>query len=308
MNIWEVEFKNQKSSSRSDFWFCITEDDNGNYNFYASRHIIDCLNFHFPQLQAQSYKGWSGDNTQKLWIPCWKRDDATLKLEEIYKWADFAGNLCLWLPNKFTSTLFVKYNISDCLRYCIARDFNFWPPYVKDARTEAGEAEYRLKYKLETLSKDECKKYQNVLNEATYEMASLLPLYYNFEPVVVTTIPVGSDNKFSLAQELAKALQQRVNLNLCLPSLRISKHASKGLSVEDKLKAWHDIYSSNSNIDIDYSMIPNSNFIIVDDLYQSGITIRMYADFLKKHGAKNVYGISCVKSLRDDDNTRAKEM
>lgn len=42
---------------------------------------------------------------------------------------------------------------------------------------------------------------------------------------------------------------------------------------------------------------------MVDDLYQSGTTMWEYAKFLKTLGARFVFGIVCVKSLRDSDNT-----
>lgn len=42
---------------------------------------------------------------------------------------------------------------------------------------------------------------------------------------------------------------------------------------------------------------------MVDDLYQSGATMWEYAKFLKSLGAICVFGIVCVKSLRDSDNT-----
>jgi len=40
---------------------------------------------------------------------------------------------------------------------------------------------------------------------------------------------------------------------------------------------------------------------IVDDLYKSGFTIWSFAKLLKQKGAGPVFGLCCVKSLRDDD-------
>ena len=47
----------------------------------------------------------------------------------------------------------------------------------------------------------------------------------------------------------------------------------------------------------------DKDVIIIDDLYQSGVSMWSYAKFLKSLGAKRVMGISAVKSLRDSDNT-----
>ena len=48
--------------------------------------------------------------------------------------------------------------------------------------------------------------------------------------------------------------------------------------------------------------VREKDIIIIDDLYQSGFTMWTVAQLLKKKGAKRVFGLACVKSLRDTDN------
>ncbi|MDR1492454.1 MAG: hypothetical protein LBT05_07020 [Planctomycetaceae bacterium] len=48
--------------------------------------------------------------------------------------------------------------------------------------------------------------------------------------------------------------------------------------------------------------ITGKTVCIIDDLYQSGVSMWSYAKFLKERGAKYVFGISCVKTLKDTDN------
>ena len=48
--------------------------------------------------------------------------------------------------------------------------------------------------------------------------------------------------------------------------------------------------------------INSFDVFIVDDLYQSGTTMWAFARYLKNLGARQVFGLACVKSLRDSDN------
>jgi predicted amidophosphoribosyltransferase len=41
---------------------------------------------------------------------------------------------------------------------------------------------------------------------------------------------------------------------------------------------------------------------VVDDLYESGATLRCFAEELKARGAREVRGLVCAKALRDTDN------
>lgn len=64
---------------------------------------------------------------------------------------------------------------------------------------------------------------------------------------------------------------------------------------------WEKIYNSG-NVLLNGDII-GKNIVIVDDLYQSGVTMWQYARYLKSQGANQVWGLVCVKSLRDSDNT-----
>ena len=72
-------------------------------------------------------------------------------------------------------------------------------------------------------------------------------------------------------------------------------------SYQEKIEIWEKIYYDKGVI-LD-NQIRGKNVIVVDDLYQSGATMWEYAKFLKSLGARCVFGIVCVKSLRDSDNT-----
>ena len=53
----------------------------------------------------------------------------------------------------------------------------------------------------------------------------------------------------------------------------------------------------------DEGIVRDKIVILVDDLYQSGVSMEKTAQFLKSCGAYKVYGVACVKAMRDSDNT-----
>ena len=83
--------------------------------------------------------------------------------------------------------------------------------------------------------------------------------------------------------------------------LKCNKSQMKQLSIENKIATWKEIYY-NDKVQID-KKVKNKNIIVIDDLYQSGTTMWQYARFLKQMGARSVFGVVCVKSLKDSDNT-----
>ena len=48
--------------------------------------------------------------------------------------------------------------------------------------------------------------------------------------------------------------------------------------------------------------VKGRKILLIDDLYQSGITMNYVAMLLLEQGAKKVYGLACEKTCRNDDN------
>jgi orotate phosphoribosyltransferase-like protein len=83
--------------------------------------------------------------------------------------------------------------------------------------------------------------------------------------------------------------------------LHCEKPGLKGLTVEEKIPVWQDLYNEEGCVQLSGS-VEDRLVVVIDDLYQSGATLWMYAKFLKEQGATHVIGLPCVKSLRDSDN------
>ena len=286
---------------RSAFWLRVNENDNGSYNFFVSEKLQEIFRYHFPVIDMDAPKGWepSRGNTVNAWIP---PDNApSVNIDEIKEWAEYAGTQCVWLNSEYP------------LEYCVAADFNF---NVEDGkitdRTTLGDAEYWLKYKRENLKKADQKIHVRNVCDGIRGVFELLPFAYKSRsfsvrlrrdkpiPPIVSAIPANK-GKGKLSWALTKYVANQYELEFVLPILRPTKPEMKNLSLDQKIKIWEDLYNTEDAIEADLD-VDDREVLIVDDLYQSGATMQAYARYLNNLGAKRIFGIVCVKSMRDSDN------
>jgi hypothetical protein len=71
----------------------------------------------------------------------------------------------------------------------------------------------------------------------------------------------------------------------------------KDAPVSEKLQILSDA------IEVDAAAVRGRTILLVDDLYQSGTTMNYLALRLLEAGAADVMALTCVKTVRDDDNT-----
>lgn len=286
---------------RSFFWFRITENTDGSYNIAVNSHLLSCIKFHFPELEDASPTKWDKNSRYDyfdLWIPASNAD--LIDLSCIKRWAEFAGNRCLWITPSQEMLLHFH---PDALDYCIAGDFNF--DFTTGQRTILGDAEYKVKYG--NISDEQKKECFAILQKSIIKLADLLPIkkagFSRYSNLIFSSIPAETSKNNSFIQDLVYAASVNYDsAGTIIPTLNISKPQMKSLSREEKISVWKSIYETPANIDINLSSISGSTIVIIDDLYQSGTTMLAYADFLKQHGAGSIFGLSCVKSLRDSDN------
>lgn len=69
----------------------------------------------------------------------------------------------------------------------------------------------------------------------------------------------------------------------------------KNLPLEKKL----EVLKGSINVT---SKVQGRKLLLLDDLYQSGITMNYVAMLLVDAGAKKVYGLACEKTCSNDDN------
>ncbi len=182
-----------------------------------------------------------------------------------------------------------KVFLRDCLDLSIALSINKVDPST-DKRTVIGEHEYQAKQKNDKTS-------IGILGNLALEAINDLPFYKDCR--FITAVP--SSNSTSLPCQIVSQICIKQNSLSDLTgnfSFANKKRNVKDASLEDKWKIWKDT-------GIQYNgRIENQDIILLDDKYQSGVTIQYIAMILKNAGAKEVFGLSVVKTMRDTDNAK----
>lgn len=287
--------KHQFKRNRSEFSVAIYENDDNSYTISTTRKYANLIKDIFPLMCMFSPTGWRESSNYpdvyNLWIP--DGNLARKHIEELMAWCEQASNNMLWLYKNRNIEEFYE----DELDYCIAMDFNFEPGA---GRTPLGEAEYQLKYRADELTKTEFEEYMDSVLYEINRGLEYIPIIHEND-WAVSVMPTTEDGKNKLAWHLGHELANDNELAFVDATLTMQKPQMKQISVSQKNYEWEKIYNSG-NVLLNGDII-GKNIVIVDDLYQSGVTMWQYARYLKSQGANQVWGLVCVKSLRDSDNT-----
>lgn len=287
-----MEYKFKRN--RSEFWVTIHKNDN-DYHITTLSKYVYLIDYYYPILQTKSPTKWKPSknykNISNLWLPYGSYVQSDI--DKFMKWCDDEVNDALWIgKNKNTANIF-----TDELDYCVALDSNYVPG---NGRTELGEAEYQLKYNFQVLKDMEINKYILEIVSGLFVCAKRYILIENSELWCISPIPDTEDKKDKMAWQTANSLSISLSIPFIDSQLNCQKPQMKQLSLNDRINVWKSLYI-NDKVNIAGS-VAGKNVIIFDDLYQSGVTMWMYARYLKKMGAKKVFGLVCVKALKDSDN------
>lgn len=123
------------------------------------------------------------------------------------------------------------------------------------------------------------------------------------EPDAIVAVPSSNpDSEYKLPEVLAVAMAEELGVPFLRDALvKVRATPSiKGLARTEKLEALSGSIEVRENVD-------GRRLLVVDDLYQSGVTLNYAAGLLKHAGAANVHGLTGVKTMRNDDNTARTE-
>ncbi|GBE06458.1 DNA utilization protein GntX [bacterium BMS3Abin10] len=266
--------------------------------------------------RAQMYKyefGWVGDNKWRLQIwmcetyaPFLKeyfpeiefdfRDEpsgtciASLDLtkeeeQEVRKLLDIFKKHVLLGKSKNIDPYF-----EDELDMCFALDYNLAEDFITHdvGYTTYGNLEHNAKENRDADARAQ-------LVETFANLCEIHPIYRRAR--IVMPIPPNPSKTFHLPIKLARELAETTGKKDCASMIRKVKETPRmqDLTLDEKKKALRGAIEINGDVE-------GKQIIIIDDLYQSGFTMWTVAKLLKKHGAKKVLGLACVKSWRDTDN------
>ena len=121
---------------------------------------------------------------------------------------------------------------------------------------------------------------------------------YESADCIVAMPPSDPAKNYNLPRYLAEhisAVWGRENLT---PSVRTVKARSsiKAVALADKFDTLA------GTIEVDDNVFEGKRVLLLDDLYQSGISMNYCGLLLLRAGARKVFGLACEKTCRNDDN------
>ena len=159
----------------------------------------------------------------------------------------------------------------------------------EEERTSIGELEYRAKYHNDKSSISK-------LIRLLVDTLKLMPFFTDVD--YVCAVPPSEGKVHDLPSELAKAVSALIKKPNITNKLiwANQKKSLKDVKLEEKLLALK-MADLQVNCNVNAKKV-----LILDDMYQSGITINYIAMKILEKGADKIYSIALVKSRKDSDN------
>ena len=186
--------------------------------------------------------------------------------------------------------------LRDCLSLSIALDFNFVEGKAGEY-TPIGDLVHRGK--------------NNPSNKAVVEQLAVLaaetinalPFYKNADFICA----VPSRKPIELPGQVTALVSKKVSKPNITGGFVVGKEKRlvKESELAAKWNAWNESdvsFNGASELDIE-----GKSVVLIDDLYQSGTTIQFVAMKLQEAGARQVCGLSLIKTWRDTDNKGSKK-
>jgi hypothetical protein len=104
--------------------------------------------------------------------------------------------------------------------------------------------------------------------------------------------------KFDLPRDLAKIISEQRNIE------NLSEHV-KTIKQRDQLKevvVGNRLDTIVGTIAVDAEVFKGKTVLLIDDVYQSGVSINYVAMLLQHAGASKIYGLACDKTCSNTDN------
>ena len=180
--------------------------------------------------------------------------------------------------DKFKNIVFLR----DCLDLSISLSMN-----MSDSkqRTELGELEYLVKYRA-----DEIDYQQKISDIIQIFQETLEKLPYFKEVDYVCVIPSSHPFMKDIVRGLKGFVFEDISDNV---SWEKSSEIKNAETLDEKLEAL-----LKSNLKVSEAVdLKGKNVMLVDDLYNSGLTMQYVAMRLKELGVFRVFGVTLVKSL-----------
>ena len=295
--------KTYKRDNRTSFWVSIKYDENSGYMIYVAECLKDWFAYRFPHFYRSAGSQWLMSSKGKYFLNIDLFDSFDLDWEKLDRCLQYLGNECFW-PNILKPTDGAISN----LEACIIRDYTSNTADLSHW-TQMGALFHNAKYETNISIMDRLAMTEQLANAIAEMIICTLGIsdglmQDNFPGIVISSMPVDHINIYdNFGYKLCASVATALHMSLTSPLLDgAHKKQVKGMSLDEKNSYW-DSLICNKRITVNEDVVRDKIVILIDDLYQSGLSMEKTAQFLKSCGAIKVYGFACVKAMRDSDNT-----
>ena len=207
----------------------------------------------------------------------WNFFETEAQRQQTSNWCDRCGN-----------TVFLY----DCLHASVALSYNFRFENNRWVRTEIGQLEHDAKQSGDA----------EAIGKIAMQMETLIS---TFEPYsgadLICSVPTQEGKDWHLPSELAKQVSTATGKPDVTGWFLFGREKPSITNCSQKEK-WDALKSTDFKVNAADGALTNKKVILIDDKYQSGVTLQYVASKLLENGASQVYGLCAVKTMRDDDN------
>jgi hypothetical protein len=185
-----------------------------------------------------------------------------------------------------TRTTHLEPHFTDELSEAYTLDYNFQQGVEPLAYTVVGQLEHDAKERQD----------ESALGELARMLAEAIQNHPTLSRAdVIAAVPPRPSKTFHLPSRLVDGIGDLLArpVGLLIAKKEVSK--LKELTLEQKIATLAEAFTLGESV-------AGKTILLVDDLFQSGATFWSLARFLRGHGAREVFGLACVKSWRDTDN------
>ena len=141
------------------------------------------------------------------------------------------------------------------------------------------------------------------LTELAMEFINKHDIYKNCDYVVA--VPPNTGKGYDLPSTLAVNIAQELSVPNITPHFNFGTAKSSAKEVKNDDPEWFDkkwnIWQS-ANLTYNGETLAGKKILLIDDNYQSGLSLQYVAMILQNAGAHQVYGLTMTKTLRDRGN------
>ncbi len=183
--------------------------------------------------------------------------------------------------------------LRDCLSASAALGVNF---NHSNESTEVRDSVYKCKFKFDELA-------ISYLMELALEFINKHDIYKNCDCVVA--VPPNASKGYDLPSTLAYNISQRLSVPDITKKFDFGAVKSSARNIEGNDPKWFDkkwnIWQS-ANLTYNGETLAGKKILLIDDNYQSGLSLQYVAMILQNAGADQVYGLTMIKTRGDKGN------